>query len=57
MFDKKQKLFKRLKYDNKKMNSKIRRDREEVLYFLKDFNVPSTKYNVESSQRGGKIKQ
>ena len=39
------------------MNSKIRGDREKVLLFLKDFNIPSTKYNVESSQRGGKIKQ
>ena len=39
------------------MNSKIRGDREKVLLFLKDFNVPSTNNNVESSQRGGKIKQ
>ena len=39
------------------MNSKIRGDREKVLLFLKDFNVPSTNNNVESSQRGGKINQ
>ncbi|MEG0909063.1 MAG: transposase [Bacilli bacterium] len=51
------KLFTRLKYDNKKMNNKIRGDRDEILYFLKDFNVPSTNNNAESSQRGVKIKQ
>ena len=39
------------------MNSKIRGDREKALLYLKDFNVPSTNNNVESSQRGGKIKQ
>lgn len=39
------------------MDSKIRGDRDEVLYFLKDFNVPSTNNNAESSQRGVKIKQ
>ena len=39
------------------MNSKIRGDRDEVLYFLKDFNVPSTNNNAETSQRGVKIKQ
>ena len=57
MFDDELKLFTRLKYDNKKMDSKIRGDRDEVLYFLKDFNVPSTNNNAESSQRGVKIKQ
>jgi len=57
LFDDELKLFKRLKYDNKKMDSKIRGDRDEVLYFLKDFNVPSTNNNAESSQRGVKIKQ
>lgn len=57
IFDEEQKLFTRLKYDNKKMDSKIRGDRDEVLYFLKDFNVPSTNNNAESSQRGVKIKQ
>ncbi len=51
-------MFKdRLKYDNKNMNCKIHGDRDEVLYFLKDFNVPSTNDNAESSQRGVKIKQ
>ena len=34
-----------------------RTDRDEVLYFLKDFNVPSTNNAAESSQRGVKIKQ
>lgn len=57
LFDDELKLFTRLKYDNKKMNSKIRGDRDEVLYFLSDFNVPATNNNAESSQRGVKIKQ
>lgn len=57
LFDDELKLFTRLKYDNKKMDSNIRGDREEVLYFLKDFNVPSTNNAAESSQRGVKIKQ
>ena len=39
------------------MDSKIRGDRDEVLYFLKDFKVPSTNNNAESAQRGLKIKQ
>lgn len=57
LFDEELKLFTRLKYDNKKMDSKIRGDRDEVLYFLKDFKVPSTNNAAESSQRGVKIKQ
>lgn len=57
LFEEESKLFTRLKYDNKKMNIKIRGDRDEILYFLKDFNVPSTNNNAESSQRGVKIKQ
>ena len=57
LFDDELKLFTRLKYDNKNMDSKIRGDRDEVLYFLKDFNVPSTNNAAESSQRGVKIKQ
>ena len=57
LFNEELKLFTRLKYDNKKMDSKIRGDRDEVLYFLKDFKVPSTNNNAESSQRGVKIKQ
>ena len=28
-----------MKYDNKKMDSKIRGDRDEILYFLKDFKI------------------
>lgn len=51
------KLFTRLKYDNKNMDKKIRGDRDEVLYFIKEFHVPSTNNNAESSQRGVKIKQ
>lgn len=57
LFDDELKLFKRIKYDNKKMDSSIRGDRDEILYFLKDFKVPSTNNNAESSQRGVKIKQ
>ena len=57
LFNDELKLFTRLKYDNKEMDNKIRGDRDEVLYFLKDFNVPSTNNNAESSQRGVKIKQ
>lgn len=57
LFDDELKLFTRLKYDNRKMDNKIRGDRDEVLYFLKDFKVPSTNNNAESSQRGVKIKQ
>lgn len=57
LFDDELKLFTRLKYDNKNMDKKIRGDRDEVLYFLKDFSVPSTNNNAESSQRGVKIKQ
>lgn len=57
LFDDEFKLFTRLKYGNKKMDSKIRGDRDEILYFLKDFNVPPTNNVAESSQRGVKIKQ
>ena len=57
MFKEELNLFTRLKYDNKQMDPKIRGDRDEVLYFLKDFNVPSTNNDAESSQRGVKIKQ
>ena len=57
LFDDELKLFNRLKYDNKVMNKEIRGDRDEILYFLKDFKVPSTNNNAESSQRGVKIKQ
>ena len=35
-------LWTRMKYDNKKMDKNIRGDRNEILYFLKDFNVPAT---------------
>lgn len=57
LFDDELKLWTRMKYDNKKMDSNIRGDRDEILYFLKDFEVPSTNNAAESSQRGVKIKQ
>lgn len=57
LFNDELKLFTRLKYDNKEMNNKICGDRNEILYFLKDFNVPSTNNNAESSQRRVKFKQ
>lgn len=57
MFDDEIKLWTRMKYDNKKMDSKVRGDKEEILYFLKDFKVPSTNNPAEVAQRGAKIKQ
>ena len=39
------------------MDNRIRGDRDEVLYFIKDYKVPSTNNNAESSLRGVKIKQ
>ena len=39
------------------MDNRIRGDRDEVLYFIKDFKVPSINNNAESSLRGVKIKQ
>ena len=50
-------LFTRMKYDNKKMDKKIRGDRDEILYFLKDFKVPATNNQAEVDQRNAKIKQ
>lgn len=50
-------LWSRMKYDNKKMNKKIRGDRDEILYFLKDFTVPSTNNQAERDQRNAKTKQ
>ena len=57
LFDDELKLWTRMKYDNKKMDKNIRGDKEEILYFLKDFNVPSTNNPAEVAQRGVKIKQ
>ena len=57
LFDDELKLYTRLKYDNKKMDNRIRGDRDEVLYFIKDFKVPSTNNQAESDQRPIKIKQ
>ena len=57
LFDEELKLLTRMKYDNKKMDKNIRGDKEEILYFLKDFKVPSTNNPAEVAQRGVKIKQ
>lgn len=50
-------VFRRMKYDNKNMDEKYRGDRDEILYFLKDFKVPSTNNSAEIAQRPTKIKQ
>ena len=57
LLDDELKLWTRMKYDNKKMDKNIRGDKDEILYFLKDFNVPSTNNPAEVAQRGAKIKQ
>ena len=57
LFEDEYKLFRRMKYDNKNMDEKYRGDRDEILYFLKDFNIPSTNNAAESAQRPAKIKQ
>ena len=57
LFEEELKLWTRMKYDNKKMNENIRGDKDEILYFLKDFNVPATNNAAEVAQRGAKIKQ
>ena len=40
-----------------KMDKNIRGDKDEILYFLKDFKVPATNNQAEVAQRGAKIKQ
>lgn len=50
-------LWRRMKYDNKNMDKEYRGDRDEILYFLKDFKVPSTNNAAEVAQRPGKVKQ
>ena len=57
LFSDELKLWTRMKYDNKNMDKNIRGDKDEILYFLKDFNVPSTNNSAEVAQRGVKIKQ
>lgn len=57
LFDDELALWTRLKYDNKKMDASIRGDRDEILYFLKDFKVPATNNQAEVDQRNAKIKQ
>lgn len=57
LFDDEYKLFRRMKYDNKNMDKKYRGDRDEILYFLKDFKISSTNNAAESAQRPVKIKQ
>ena len=46
-----------MKYDNKNMDLEYRGDRDEILYFLKDFKISATNNVIESSQRPAKIKQ
>ena len=50
-------LWRRMKYDNKNMDLEYRGDRDEILYFLKDFKIPATNNAAESAQRPAKIKQ
>lgn len=57
LFDEEFCLWKRMKYDNKQMDKDIRGDRDEILYFLKDFKVPATNNPAEVAQRPAKIKQ
>lgn len=57
LFDDELRLWTRMKYDNKKMDENIRGDRDEILYFLKDFSVPATNNLAETAQRPAKIKQ
>ena len=57
LFNEELKLWTRMKYDNKKMDKNIRGDKDEILYFLKDFKVPATNNQAEVAQRGAKIKQ
>lgn len=46
-----------MKYDNKNMDKKYRGYREKILYFLKDFKVPSTNNSAGTAQRATKIKK
>lgn len=57
LFNEEHALFKRMKYDNKNMDEKYRGDRDEIMYFIKDFKVPSTNNAAEQAQRPVKIKQ
>ena len=57
LIDEEKKLWKRMNYDNKNMDENYRRDRDEILYFLQDFNIPSTNNQAEVDQRSAKIKQ
>ena len=50
-------LWRRMKYDNKSMDENYRGDRDEILYFIKDFKIPATNNQAESAQRPAKIKQ
>ena len=57
LIDEEKKLWKRMKYDNKNMDENYRGDRDEILYFLQDFNISSTNNQAEVDQRSAKIKQ
>ena len=44
--------------DERKLLSRMEdSDKEQILYFLKDFKVPATNNQVETDQRNIKIKQ
>lgn len=50
-------LWTRMKYNNKIIDEKILGDRDEILHFLKDFNIPSTNNQTKVDQSNVKIKQ
>ena len=57
LFDDELCLWTRMKYDNTGTNKINKGDKNEILYFLKDFKVPSTNNDAETAQRPTKIKQ
>lgn len=57
LFDDELCLWTRMKYDNTGKSKDTKGDRHEILYFLKDFKIPSTNNDTESAQRPAKIKQ
>lgn len=57
LFDDELCLWTRMKYDNTGISKDTKGDKHEILYFLKDFKVPSTNNDAETAQRPAKIKQ
>lgn len=57
LFDDELCLWTRMKYDNTGTSKDTKGDKQEILYFLKDFKVPSTNNAAETAQRPTKIKQ